>query len=161
IAPINEQAEGEADPQEFTAQPSLQIPLALRYPQPPGRSIRRLRGSLPVTVAARKPDPLVIPLADATGKSFLGEDVALTVHSVKAAPNEPQVVAELTLRPRSTGRQGPSTVARSTGPLRLDFLDHQLEVVDTRGRAFVLFVQDSQPQADGVRISLLLAPGDG
>jgi hypothetical protein len=44
------------------------IPLGL--PDPPVRSPFKLRGVLPVVISSRRPSPLVIPLADAAGKTF-------------------------------------------------------------------------------------------
>jgi hypothetical protein len=44
------------------------VPLGI--PDPPVRSPLKLRGVLPVVISSRKPDPLVIPLVGAVGKTF-------------------------------------------------------------------------------------------
>ena len=44
------------------------VPLGL--PDPPVRSPLKLRGVLPVVISSRRPDPLVIPLVGAAGKTF-------------------------------------------------------------------------------------------
>ncbi len=48
----------------------LQWYVPLGVPDLPARSPLKLRGVLPVVIASRRPDPLVIPLADASGKTF-------------------------------------------------------------------------------------------
>ncbi len=42
----------------------------LHRPDAPGKLIKKLRGTADVAVAALRPDPLVIPLAGAAGKTF-------------------------------------------------------------------------------------------
>ncbi len=44
------------------------VPLGL--PDPPVRSPLKLRGVLPVVITSRRPDPLVIPMVGAAGKTF-------------------------------------------------------------------------------------------
>ena len=44
------------------------VPLGL--PDRPVRSPLKLRGVLPVVISSRRPDPLVIPLVGAAGKTF-------------------------------------------------------------------------------------------
>ena len=44
------------------------VPLGL--PDLPVRSPLKLRGVLPVVISSRRPDPLVIPLVGAAGKTF-------------------------------------------------------------------------------------------
>ena len=139
----------------------MTLTIPLRYPEPAGRAIRRLRGTVPVTVAARKSDPLVIPLAGAAGRTFHSADASVTVVAVRSDPNEPQSTIELTVRPR-----GPEGTVGELGPRRLmpggsDFFDKQVEVLDALGRTFLHFPQDAGPLGDGFRVVLVLAPVDG
>ena len=63
---------------------TLQLHVPLKRPELPGQAIRTLRGVLPIMVATRKPDPLVIPLQGAAGKSFHNDDVDLSVLDIRA-----------------------------------------------------------------------------
>jgi hypothetical protein len=47
----------------------LPLTIPLRHPARPGRTLRTLRGRVPVVVSTRMPDPLVIPLAGASGRT--------------------------------------------------------------------------------------------
>jgi hypothetical protein len=114
-----------------------------------------------VTVAARKSDPLVIPLSGAAGRTFLSSDASVTVVAVRSDPNEPQSSIELTIRPRE-----PEGTVGDLGPRRLmaggsEFFDKQIEVLDALGRPFLHFPQDGGPVGDAFRVVLVLAPVDG
>jgi hypothetical protein len=143
---------------ELSPGPCLQLTVPLKYPVRPGKTIRRLRGTLPVVVAARRGDPMVIPLADARGRTFRGDGAAITVEAVRTAPNEPQATIELVLRPGT--HDGP-TRPGGLAPLASAFLDRQLEVCDGQGRLLPSFPQETEARADEVRMVLVLAPGDG
>ena len=139
----------------------LSLTIPLRYPEPAGRAIRRLTGTIPVTVAARKSDPLVIPLSGAAGRTFLSPDASVTVVAVRSDPNEPQSTIELTIRPR-----GPEGTVGDLGARRLmpggsEFFDKQVEVLDAIGRPFLHFPQDAGPVGEAFRVVLVLAPVDG
>jgi hypothetical protein len=142
---------------EFSPGPMVQLPVALSYPDRPGRLIRRMRGVVPLVVAARQPDPLIVPLVGSLGKTFRQGNLALTVESIRTDPNDPQVTIDLILRPGSDDGAGPFD-ADATAPA---FLEHQFEVSDARGRHYLLFPQERSIQAGEVRITLILSPGDG
>ena len=55
---------------------------------PPGLPLK-LRGVLPVVIASRKPDPLVIPLADAAGKTFRQGLSVVRIEKVSLKEREP------------------------------------------------------------------------
>ena len=48
-------------------------------------------------ITGRRPDPLVVPLEAAPGKTFRSEEATLTIHDVKAVPNQPGLAVDLTL----------------------------------------------------------------
>ena len=56
------------------------VPLGL--PDRPTEPLLKLRGALPVVISARKPDPLVIPLEDAVGKTFSQDGGSVRIDSV-------------------------------------------------------------------------------
>ena len=54
----------------------------LKRPAIPGETIKKLRGTIPVTVSARRPGPLIVPLEKSAGKTFQNSDVQLTIHEM-------------------------------------------------------------------------------
>jgi hypothetical protein len=79
----------------------LNVPLA--RPENPGRSIKTLRGEVPLRVSARRPDPLIVPLAGAGGKTFVQGDVQLTIHDVRIGANSRGRQIDLSVRERHEG----------------------------------------------------------
>lgn len=145
------------------AGPTIQLAIFLKYPARPGTLIKRLRGSIPLTVAARKDDPFVVRLADAKDKTFKHDDFTLSVHDVKAEANPGQSVIELTLKYHQSGGGaagfgGPEFMAfRNLGSAQSQF-----EIVDATGRAYQHgFPAGAQPTNDGVKITLRLLHNDG
>jgi hypothetical protein len=57
----------------------LRFRVDLNYPESPARRIRTLRGTIPLIVAMRRPDPIVVPLAGSLGKVFRRDEVALSL----------------------------------------------------------------------------------
>ncbi len=142
---------------------SVQYLLALRHPSEPGQRIVRLRGVLPLLLASRKPDPMEVPLAEAIGRSFVGDDLAVVIHGLHSDPNDPQWTLELTVRPptsQESASRHPRPTARSLA-LSPDFLEHQVEVLDRGGKPFVIFPLEMRPLGDAYHLTLLLAPADG
>jgi hypothetical protein len=152
-------AEGEAGDEpsfDFAPVAPLHAGVELKYPERPGRWIRRLRGTIPLVVAARQAEPLVIPLADAGGKTFRRGDLTVSVGSIRPEPNEAQTLIDLTFE------RGGAPGATGTGPVVPSlFLEQQVEVRDGRGRPFVLFPQETTVHGGEVRMTLALSPSDG
>jgi hypothetical protein len=108
----------------------------LRLPERPGR-VARLRGVVPVMLHLRRPDPaLVIPLADAAGKTFRCDDAEFTVRSVNDSPTASSVTMTVRLDvdkadlPDHPDPQLVSTRLRVLG-------SHQLELADAEGYVLV------------------------
>ena len=59
----------------------------------PGKVIRTLRGVAPVAIAARRPDPLLIPLERAEGRTF--RSVESVVKVVRVAKIVPKMAVEI------------------------------------------------------------------
>ena len=60
---------------------------SLRIPDLAGRSIRRLRGSIPVVIVAYAANPIAIPLEGAAGKSARNDEVSVSVIEVARDEN--------------------------------------------------------------------------
>jgi hypothetical protein len=69
----------------------------LHRPEAPGKLIKTLRGTVEVSVSAPRPNPLVIPLAGASGKTFRNDDRSVVVNAIDADPMRRQQIIELTI----------------------------------------------------------------
>ncbi len=81
---------------------TLQVPLS--RPSRPSKTIKRLRGSLAVAVSTRKSDPLVVPMSNASGKSFQNDEVVLGVQDVRVDPNTHQMTLDISIRSNSPAK---------------------------------------------------------
>jgi len=142
----------------LTAASTIQLQAPLKRPEHPGKSIRKLRGLLPVIVASRKPDPLVVPLQNAIGKSFRNEEVSLTIQDVRSNPNSRQTSIEISLRSNESSAPG-STAADHGGDelvgQRPQTHQQQIEVLDSQGRTIPWYHSND---AEGDRMTLTLIP---
>ena len=82
----------------MTCSSVVHVRAPLNRPENPGRTIKILRGVIPLRITARQPDPLVIPLASAAGKSFDKGDLHVVVNEIRSDPNNRQRQIELTVR---------------------------------------------------------------
>ncbi len=104
----------------------------LKLPDHPGRSAR-LRGVVPLMLHLRRPEPtLVIPLADAVGKTFRCDDAEFTIRAVTHAPKATRV--------SMTGQLNIDKAELPDNPIpalihsRLGVMNsHQLHLVDDQG----------------------------
>jgi len=140
---------------------SLQLNAQLRYPEPHGERIKLIRGVIPLAVATRKPDPLVVPLEGAAGKTFRTDEVTLIVHELKPDPNGQGTMIDVTVRTHG----GPGLGAGPRGEVRafppINTPQTQLEVCDAQGRLLPFYARNNAGQAGDARLSLvLLGHGD-
>ncbi len=99
------------------------LPLALPDSQAV-KTLRNLRGTLPVIVSATRPDPLVISLDDAAGKSYRHEATTLRFRIVQNSARQMQIEVILSRDPGPTTSQDD----RAQGALR-----HRFEFEDRDG----------------------------
>ena len=128
----------------------------LNRPENPGRTIKILRGLIPLRITARQPDPLVIPLANAAGKSFDKGDLHVTVHEVRSDPNNRQRQIELTVRESRAEAipAGDEAMAPNFGN-RMDPRQQNLELLDARGQILPWF--QTSIDLESSRITLTMA----
>jgi hypothetical protein len=98
------------------------VPLGL--PDSQAATLRRIRGTLPVIVSVTRPDPLVISLDDAPGKSYHHEDTTLRFRIIQDTATQMQIEVILT---RDSGPDA-SRDDRAQGALR-----HRLGFEDRDG----------------------------
>ncbi len=127
----------------------------LNRPENPGRTIKLLRGSVPLRITARQPDPLVVPLATATGKAFDSSDLHVLVHEVRFDPNTQQRQIELTVRATRSGGL-PAADDESAADLGSRFDPHQqnIEIIDTRGHVVPWFQTSIDMESSRITLSM-------
>jgi hypothetical protein len=141
---------------------SLQLQAPLRRPEQPGQTIRKLRGTLPIMVATRKPDPLVMPIQGGAGKVFRNDEVNLSIVEVRTNPANNQTSIELVVRAGTN--PGPRLLPQ--GELAPEFVpqrpdmhqQQQIEIVDSQGKVIPWY--QTNFDAEGSRLTLTLNPHD-
>jgi hypothetical protein len=101
----------------------------LLAPSQPGRTLKRLRGVLPVLLASREPEPLIVPLDAQPGVEIRDERIAITIGlpSFALARGIPGL-AQVDLTIRALGPE----------PIRPRLLPFQIDVFDAEGIPFKL-----------------------
>ncbi len=125
---------------------TAQLQISLHRPALAGRMIKTLRGTIPLAISSRRPDPIVVRLDAAVGKTFQAPDVELTVHDVHLAANSRQSTIELSVRSlQAEGAIDPVELARQAGyRSQIDPNHLQIEIIDDQGELVPWF----QPGVD-------------
>jgi hypothetical protein len=98
-------------------------------PDRPGRTLKKLRGIMPVLLAMREPDPLVVPLNPKGGGAEARDDrVAISVGKCQFGGPRGFPMAELDLTLRTIG----------PGTFHARILPYQIDVLDADGTRFHL-----------------------
>ena len=119
-----------------STRPVVQLQAQLHRPVAAGAWIKKLRGFVSLTVSARRPNPLVIPLLSAAGKTFENQEHRLTVHDIRPTPTNHNFMLELSIKandPAASSDRGQEDVF-SNGFQRADPQHLQIEVIDANGR---------------------------
>jgi hypothetical protein len=143
----------------------------LHRPQKPGKFIERLRGTLNISITARWPEPVVIPVADAAGKVLETDEMRVVVKSIETdATGKPSAI-ELTVEELDTGAPEEPSIDYPPGPpcgrhwrlLGGGIGPHHplssIQVVDERGRD--TFSQSGGSQQGSGPVTLKLTPFGG
>ncbi len=114
---------------------------SLRLPDLAGRSIRRLRRSIPVVVVGYASDPIVIPLEGAAGKSVRNDEVGVSVLEL-SRDGAIGLTVEVDVAPNRPAGRDPDPWNQSGPPdfvtFRTDQLTNRLELIDASGRELAL-----------------------
>ena len=112
------------------------VRLDLAMPEKPGRSIVRLRASIPVAIQIRRPVPaLEIPLPAPEGRSFTHEDAVFTFRESRADGQATRIIVDIRINLDRFELPADRDHAPEIVTSRLRCLgDHQLEIVDADGR---------------------------
>ena len=154
-APAEPEAPPRAEPGPAPSPGTLsvvQLPIALHAPERPGTTIMTLAGYIPLQVALRRPAPLAVALAQASGRTFEAEDM-----SVRFADGKPELTSRaalelfVTWKTRADALVPDETMAPPEFPeLRpVDTLQNRLDVVDAEGRPLAYRLKDVQTDDAG------------
>ena len=136
----------------------LRFRVDLEYPASPTRRIKALRGSIPIIVASRKPDPLVVPLADSRGKTIRGEEVALTVLDHRPASTNQPATVQVAIRPVGAVAGPINSGAGEPLGYRPDSFQQQVDILDNLGRPLPWFPSSSFYDGEETRLTLTVGP---
>ena len=137
---------------------TLQLQVNLHRPVLAGRSIKTLKGSIPLSVSSRRPDPIVVRLDGAVGKSFQSPDLELTVHDVRTVANSRQTTIELSVRALGSDASADQTqlmLQPDTRSSRFDPNHLQLEILDDQGEIIPWFQPGIDLERGRATITLL------
>ena len=121
----------------------------------PGDTIKKLRGSIPVTVSSRRPNPLVVPLEKSVGRTFENSDVQLTVHDVRPLPDSRHTLVELSVRtdhPEASSGSDPESY--NSVFHRANHQQLQIDVVDAHDHAIPWFQSITDNESSHVTLTL-------
>ena len=135
---------------------AVRLRVDLNYPQEPAHRIGVIKGTIPVIVATRKPNPIEVALASAWGKTFRNDEIELTVRDTRAARNNQPPTIELTIRP--LGNPIAPLDAGEGEPLayRAESPQNQIEILDAQGKVISWFPSGSFYTGEETRLTLTL-----
>jgi hypothetical protein len=137
--------------------PVMQVQASLNRPVDAGTIIKKLRGVIPVTVSSRQPDPLVVSLPDSAGKTFGGDDLQITVHSIRGLPNNRQTAIELSVKApddRATATENSNPDGFNPMMPRLNVQQLPIEILDARGQLVPWFQSSYDAETAHVVLTL-------
>ena len=134
--------------------PVVQLQAQLHRPATAGESIKKLRGFVTLTVCARRPHPLVIPLVNAAGKTFEDQEHRLTVHDIRPTVTNHNTLLELSIKANESTTSSDHTDQDvfNDGFQRADPQHLQIEVFDAGGHLIPWF--QSAADAETSRFTL-------
>jgi hypothetical protein len=133
----------------------VQLQAALHRHALAGDTIKKLRGVIPLSVSSRRPEPLVVPLDQGTGKRFENTDVELTIHEIRTMPNSRQTILELSVRPKDRGAIAESGESDAfVDVYRPDSQRLQLEISDSRGQIVPSFPSGVDSETSHLTLSI-------
>jgi hypothetical protein len=144
--------------------PSVQmyrVPLAI--PAGRGGNLKRLRGCLPIVVAAREGPIMIVPLVGAEGRTFSTGGIILTIRRLQ--PPSPGHPGTLTLSIRGEEYRTTPTIAAgprelTLSPIRPVFsAEDHIELNDPRGRPLPHYSSAPPPRPDGsIEVQITIQP---
>jgi hypothetical protein len=152
------------------AQACIRFVISLKHPDRAGKVIKWFKMTMPVeVVTSNRAEPLVIPLADAVGKTFRHGKTSIQVLAIGPDPAGHQTVTlklgtdeEMPVR-LTPGPKG-ELVPVASRPIRPEVTPNVIQVLDQQGRQFPWFVGDTKsqrPDSAEVTATLTMWPSGG
>jgi hypothetical protein len=140
--------------------PVVQLQAPLQRPDNAGERIKKLRGLIALNVSSRRPDPLVVPLNSAAGKTFENQDHRLTVHDIHPSPNSHHMLVELSIKAVDLDQSSDhgEIDAFSDGLQRADPQHLQIEVIDAHGQLITWFQSGADAETGRFTLTLTNLP---
>ena len=142
----------------INASASLRLRADLQYPASPGEQIRLLRGTIPVVVATRRPDPAVLSLAGSVGRSIRVDEVAFTLLDYRPAQGNVPATIQVALKPLGQAHGVMNGGIGEPSGYRADPIQ-QLEILDAGGRPLSWFPSRASYNGDESRLTLTVGTG--
>jgi hypothetical protein len=130
---------------------------ALAYPEGGARSIKTLKGTIPIIIAARRSDPVLIDLKESIGKKITIESVIVTIHEVQTLDDKKTTIDvsfEATGEPQDDIDAAPGSL---NGFLIQD-LQNQLEIDDQNGKPLRWHIQSTNFINNSARMTIVIDP---
>jgi hypothetical protein len=136
----------------------FRLPLSL--PDQPGKTIRRLRGTIPVEIPVRSSEPLaVLTLSEARGRTLTAGHVTFTIHDFKSEPDH-RAILRLTARLETgAGRSRDRADQERLATRLVDIARQQIEIVDDQTRP-VPAAASTSVRRNEVSVTLRVSPGE-
>jgi hypothetical protein len=137
----------------------VELQAALHRPAIAGDTIKKLRGVIPMSISSRRPEPLIVPLDQGTGKRFENSDVELTIDEIRTMPNTRQTILELSVKPKDRGAIAESGESGAfVDVYRPDSQRLQLEISDSRGQIVPSFSSGVDSETSHLTLSVNSLP---
>jgi hypothetical protein len=135
----------------------LQLVVPLKRPEAPGKTIKVLKGVVPLLVASRRPGPLVVPIADAAGKTFENSEMQVVIHGIRKNPTQTQTTIELTIRPLGDAApifEAEPNASRDSFLPQSDVPQQHIDVLDAQGRVLPWYQTSNDPDSSRMAMTL-------
>jgi len=140
--------------------PCLTTSVELALPDRPGRLVKKLQGSIPLTVLQRRSEPVQVALIDGPGKSYENSSFRFSIKSVELAPQDAQPSLEIELSTQDNVDSVMANLIHGQGMNLSQLLEHLCEVVDSQGKPLTVVPMETDDDGGKVRIRLAILPSD-
>ena len=136
--------------------PLIHLRVDLAYPDQPTARLKKFKGVIPVVVSTRKPDPLEIPLLDASRKTYTQGAITINLGDVRTGQPDQISTIELTIKSSEKAQDDTQGGDPDDGALRTIASPQQLEILDANGRMIPWFPSSSFFNGEEARLTLTL-----
>ncbi len=136
--------------------PLVHLRVDLAYPDEPNARLKKIKGSIPLVVSTRRPDPLEIPLASAANKTFAQNNVKISVGEIRVGMPDQAATIELSIKVGDDLAKRAEDEDDEVGEIRSVASPQQLEVIDADGRMIPWFPSSSFFNGEEAKLTLTL-----